>query len=237
MITTAVEDPPKAAELWVTTLDAETLIQRLPTSTRETRTPLSSPAFSCIHCLPISCSRGALPQVGVFTHLQVTWLALGVLVASAPTQLWLLNWALGSGKASFTVPLYTVMIISTNIVLGGLLFDEFACLSRAYLFVCAFVMVVVGVCLLSWGQERAKRLAAGQGTPRCGDTHPRDHARSHEITRDHPRCGAPPRSPPRLPRPHWLRLCQPVRELPRCACTRTFLRTPSPPKPLRHQAG
>lgn len=107
VITTAVEDPPKAAELWV------------------------------------------------------TWLALGVLVASAPTQLWLLNWALGSGKASFTVPLYTVMIISTNIVLGGLLFDEFACLSRAYLFVCAFVMVVVGVCLLSWGQERAKRLAAG----------------------------------------------------------------------------
>ncbi|EOD19841.1 hypothetical protein EMIHUDRAFT_458663 [Emiliania huxleyi CCMP1516] len=95
VITTAVEDPPKAAELWV------------------------------------------------------TWLALGVLVASAPTQLWLLNWALGSGKASFTVPLYTVMIISTNIVLGGLLFDEFACLSRAYLFVCAFVMVVVGVCLLS----------------------------------------------------------------------------------------
>ena len=98
-------------------------------------------------------------------ELWITWLALGVIIACAPTQLWLLNWALGSGKASFTVPLYTVMIIGANIVLGGLLFDEFTCLAENTLdlavFIGAFIMVVIGVCLLSWGQERAKRLAAG----------------------------------------------------------------------------
>ena len=39
----------------------------------------------------------------------VSWLGVFGLIASAPTQLWLLNSALASGKAAFTVPLYTVM--------------------------------------------------------------------------------------------------------------------------------
>jgi hypothetical protein len=39
----------------------------------------------------------------------VSWLGVFGLIASAPTQLWLLNYALASGKAAFTVPLYTVM--------------------------------------------------------------------------------------------------------------------------------
>ncbi|EOD30233.1 hypothetical protein EMIHUDRAFT_468441 [Emiliania huxleyi CCMP1516] len=115
------------------------------------RSPLKRwrPAPNSLRLSLLTAAGAGVAGAFSMTFGKVTWLALGVLVASAPTQLWLLNWALGSGKASFTVPLYTVMIISTNIVLGGLLFDEFACLSRAYLFVCAFVMVVVGVCLLS----------------------------------------------------------------------------------------
>ena len=76
----------------------------------------------------------------------ITWVAVVGLICCAPTQLWLLNSALGSGKAAFTVPLYTVMVISNNIIQGGLLFDEFRCLAeeptKLGVFIGAMLMVL-----------------------------------------------------------------------------------------------
>lgn len=90
----------------------------------------------------------------------ITWLGIVGLVCCAPTQLWLLNSALGSGKAAFTVPLYTVMVTTNNIVQGGTLFDEFTCLAReprdAAIFACAMVLVLAGVAVLSAQQESKK---------------------------------------------------------------------------------
>ena len=53
----------------------------------------------------------------------VTWLSILGLILCAPCQLYLLNSALGAGKASYAVPLYIVNNIVTCIVLSALLFQ------------------------------------------------------------------------------------------------------------------
>lgn len=82
-------------------------------------------------------------------------------------QLWLLNWGLGAGKAAFTVPLYTVMIISNNIIQGGLLFDEFTCLAettwKLAVFIVALFVVLVGVAALAAQQGKASDIADASG--------------------------------------------------------------------------
>lgn len=90
----------------------------------------------------------------VFT-LWITWIAVLGLVMTAVTQLYLLNSALASGKAVFTIPLYTVLIITLAIFNGGILFDEFACLETYQWIVCtvALAILVVGVAVLSHAQE------------------------------------------------------------------------------------
>uniref|UniRef100_A0A7S3RZA6 Uncharacterized protein n=1 Tax=Emiliania huxleyi TaxID=2903 RepID=A0A7S3RZA6_EMIHU len=111
----------------------------------------------------------------------VTWAALLGILCAAPVQLWMLNWSLGSGKAAFTVPLYTVMIISNNVCLGGLLLDEFSCLAQSHwqmaIFITALMLVVAGVASLSAQQEGAK-LKVGDAAPN-GVTTPEA---SHSVT-------------------------------------------------------
>mmetsp|Transcript_15593 Transcript_15593/g.44795 ORF Transcript_15593/g.44795 Transcript_15593/m.44795 type:complete len:444 (+) Transcript_15593:144-1475(+) len=90
----------------------------------------------------------------------VTYASVAGIAVCAPAQLWLLNWALGSGKAAYVVPLYTVMIICNNVIQGGLLFDEFTCLAESEyklaVFVTALLLTVAGVALLSSQQEGAR---------------------------------------------------------------------------------
>mmetsp|Transcript_41779 Transcript_41779/g.138952 ORF Transcript_41779/g.138952 Transcript_41779/m.138952 type:complete len:207 (+) Transcript_41779:818-1438(+) len=97
----------------------------------------------------------------------VTYASVAGIAVCAPAQLWLLNWALGSGKAAYVVPLYTVMIICNNVIQGGLLFDEFTCLAESEyklaVFVTALLLTVAGVALLS-SQQAASRGGGADGS-------------------------------------------------------------------------
>ena len=95
----------------------------------------------------------------------ITWVAGVGLIVTAVTQLYLLNSALASGKAVFTIPVYTVLIITLAILQGGLLFDEFACLQPHQWAICstAVVVLAIGVSVLSSVQEsRAQKAAAAE---------------------------------------------------------------------------
>ena len=96
----------------------------------------------------------------------VTYLSLAGLAVCAPTQLYLLNIALGSGKASYTIPVYTVNNIANGIVVSGLLFHEFDGLAprQGTLFAAALAAVLAGVALLSTLQgKRDSRRQHGGG--------------------------------------------------------------------------
>ena len=96
--------------------------------------------------------------------LWLTWLAIFMLIACAPVQLWFLNVALASGKAVFIVPLYSVCIMLLAMVQGGLFFDEFNCLSPVFLamFFVSIAVIVVGIVILAISQD--KRLARKMST-------------------------------------------------------------------------
>ncbi len=92
------------------------------------------------------------------TRYWVTWVSAGGLAVCAPLQLYLLNSALASGRAVFTIPLYTVSIIILAVVQGGVLFGEFSCLDarrRAFFFSSA-VVVLLGILVLSAKHESRK---------------------------------------------------------------------------------
>jgi len=95
-------------------------------------------------------------------HHWVAWASIAGLIACAPTQLYLLNAALATGKASYTVPVYTVNSITNGIVVSGLLFHDFDCLGQrqSILFFSSFGVVILGVAVLSslQGQRASEAL-------------------------------------------------------------------------------
>ena len=86
----------------------------------------------------------------------VTYASIVGLVLCAPTQLFLLNTALATGKASYTVPVYTCNNIANGVIVSGLLFHDFDAMPARKLagFFTAFGIVLVAVAVLSSLQGR-----------------------------------------------------------------------------------
>jgi len=81
------------------------------------------------------------------------------LAATAPLQLYLLNMTLASGAVTFTVPLYTSLIMILTIAAGGLLFEEFVDVDKGFTiaFCLAVFCVMVGLFVLSHRQQIRER--------------------------------------------------------------------------------
>lgn len=94
---------------------------------------------------------------------RVTYASIIGLVLCAPTQLYLLNTALATGKASYTVPVYTVNNIANGVLVSGLLFHDFDTLpaGRLHGFLGCFGAVLAAVAALSslQGRKAGKALA------------------------------------------------------------------------------
>mmetsp|Transcript_71494 Transcript_71494/g.190160 ORF Transcript_71494/g.190160 Transcript_71494/m.190160 type:complete len:421 (+) Transcript_71494:3-1265(+) len=87
--------------------------------------------------------------------MPVTWGSAVGLAACAPLQLYLLNMTLASGAVTFTVPLYTSLIMILTIAAGGLLFEEFIDVDKGFVvaFCLAVFFVMIGLFILSHRQQ------------------------------------------------------------------------------------
>jgi len=89
----------------------------------------------------------------------------------APLQLYLLNLSLASGTATFTLPVYLVLIMFFISVSGGVLYDEWSTLSRPpqpfYLtmYLCGVLLFLSGLSCLAASQQRRHRNTRRFTTP------------------------------------------------------------------------
>jgi magnesium transporter len=91
--------------------------------------------------------------------MPITWASAVGLALCAPLQLYLLNMTLASGAVTFTVPLYTSLIMILTIAAGGLLFEEFVDIDKGFIiaFCTAVLSVMVGLFILSHRQQARPR--------------------------------------------------------------------------------
>lgn len=108
-------------------------------------------------------SGGATPAAVLGEPM--VWAALVGLCSFAPLQLFLLNMTLGSGTATFTIPLYLSLTMILVSVSGGVLFHEFASMAgRGAFYIAGYAagvaLIIGGLAVLSYRQERKGRLQA-----------------------------------------------------------------------------
>lgn len=90
------------------------------------------------------------------------WFAIVGLVFCAPTQLYVLNMALGNGSATLAMPVYLSCIVLLLTVCGGLIFREYEGLpsSRLALLAAGVALTVAGICLLALAQAHRSHAAS-----------------------------------------------------------------------------
>lgn len=105
--------------------------------------------------------------------MPVTWGSAVGLAMTAPLQLYLLNMTLASGAVTFTVPLYTSLIMILTIAAGGLLFEEFRDVDKGFTIAFCFAVfsVMIGLFVLSHRQQVRERSSSAR-THLVRDSHP-----------------------------------------------------------------